>query len=295
MLSFLALAAGFAKVPSAVEPSPAAVPFNIGEAPHPDDLKTCADVASHDACLSALATTCAYSCSGSGEDDNDTLELYMTRTMEAIHNATASFEGAEREAVEAVAIQEMWRSLVARENELPVRMTYSSVTPGSDGAYMDLPYTAVSPRGVDDGCFTSITLRTALTQCLTDPDCAGFSFTKKGLTNPDAVGSGCYYSSGGGCSDTCQYKKDNDCDDGGPGSEYSLCAPGTDCHDCAESGQHGYWCASCPPCTQRAPPADPTPPRRGRVAMTGSRSGGPPPDAASMRRCTAASSRPSRT
>jgi len=35
------------------------------------------------------------------------------------------------------------------------------------------------------------------------------------------------------CSDTCNYASDNDCDDGGPGAEYSLCAHDTDCSDCA--------------------------------------------------------------
>jgi hypothetical protein len=34
------------------------------------------------------------------------------------------------------------------------------------------------------------------------------------------------------CSDRCRYADDGMCDDGGPGSEYSLCAFGTDCADC---------------------------------------------------------------
>merc|ERR1711988_606456 len=38
--------------------------------------------------------------------------------------------------------------------------------------------------------------------------------------------------SGGGCSDTCRYAFDRACDDGGEGSEYSLCDIGTDCEDC---------------------------------------------------------------
>merc|ERR1711988_1854760 len=38
--------------------------------------------------------------------------------------------------------------------------------------------------------------------------------------------------SGGGCSDTCRYAFDRACDDGGEGSEYSLCEIGTDCADC---------------------------------------------------------------
>ena len=40
-----------------------------------------------------------------------------------------------------------------------------------------------------------------------------------------------------GCSDACLFSSDNHCDDGGPGSEWSLCSEGTDCHDCgARSG-----------------------------------------------------------
>ena len=35
------------------------------------------------------------------------------------------------------------------------------------------------------------------------------------------------------CDNTCSHAGDGDCDDGGPGSEYStFCAPGTDCTDC---------------------------------------------------------------
>lgn len=34
------------------------------------------------------------------------------------------------------------------------------------------------------------------------------------------------------CTDTCQHPGDGDCDDGGPGSIYSLCEYGTDCSDC---------------------------------------------------------------
>lgn len=36
------------------------------------------------------------------------------------------------------------------------------------------------------------------------------------------------------CSNTCQYAYDGECDDGGPGSSYSLCDCGTDCSDCGE-------------------------------------------------------------
>lgn len=34
------------------------------------------------------------------------------------------------------------------------------------------------------------------------------------------------------CTDSCGYAGDGDCDDGGPGSDYSLCEYGTDCTDC---------------------------------------------------------------
>ena len=37
---------------------------------------------------------------------------------------------------------------------------------------------------------------------------------------------------GAECIDTCNWASDGDCDDGGPGREYSACAPGTDCTDC---------------------------------------------------------------
>lgn len=34
------------------------------------------------------------------------------------------------------------------------------------------------------------------------------------------------------CSNTCNYPGDGECDDGGVGSDYSVCAFGTDCDDC---------------------------------------------------------------
>jgi len=34
------------------------------------------------------------------------------------------------------------------------------------------------------------------------------------------------------CLDSCPYHSDDDCDDGGRGSEYGLCSACTDCHDC---------------------------------------------------------------
>ena len=43
----------------------------------------------------------------------------------------------------------------------------------------------------------------------------------------------------GVCDNTCSYPGDGDCDDGGPGAQYSACDPGTDCHDCAAGGDWG--------------------------------------------------------
>jgi len=48
------------------------------------------------------------------------------------------------------------------------------------------------------------------------------------------------------CEEDCSWSSDNDCDDGGPGSDYSLCAFGTDCHDCG--------------CRTPFPPSPPLPP-----------------------------------
>lgn len=36
----------------------------------------------------------------------------------------------------------------------------------------------------------------------------------------------------GDCNNTCDYPSDGTCDDGGPGSDYALCALGSDCDDC---------------------------------------------------------------
>ncbi len=44
---------------------------------------------------------------------------------------------------------------------------------------------------------------------------------------------------GPSCEDTCPYANDGECDDGGPGSEYSVCGFGTDCGDCGSRGGGG--------------------------------------------------------
>ena len=43
------------------------------------------------------------------------------------------------------------------------------------------------------------------------------------------------------CSDECAYAGDGECDDGRPGADYSLCAPGSDCQDCGAWA--GWECA----------------------------------------------------
>ena len=55
----------------------------------------------------------------------------------------------------------------------------------------------------------------------------------------------------GACGETCNYASDNDCDDGGPGSEYSSCALGSDCMDCGPRSP-----SPSPP----SPPSQPAPP-----------------------------------
>ena len=47
------------------------------------------------------------------------------------------------------------------------------------------------------------------------------------------------------CENTCEYAFDNECDDGGPGSAYSVCALGTDCSDCGS--RNGAETAGSPP------------------------------------------------
>ena len=46
------------------------------------------------------------------------------------------------------------------------------------------------------------------------------------------------------CDDSCASSHDDDCDDGGPGAEYSLCAAGTDCTDCSSLSTCDDSCAS---------------------------------------------------
>eukprot|EP00966_Prymnesium_polylepis_P177110 4102030-Prymnesium_polylepis.1 len=59
------------------------------------------------------------------------------------------------------------------------------------------------------------------------------------------------------CTDFCRFSSDTDCDDGGPGSEYTLCNFGDDCIDCGpRPARDGALCAPTPP----PPPAPIAPP-----------------------------------
>ena len=51
------------------------------------------------------------------------------------------------------------------------------------------------------------------------------------------------------CDDSCWLSSDGDCDDGGPGSEFSICGGGTDCQDCG--------LPTTPPSLPLPPPAEP--------------------------------------
>jgi len=57
------------------------------------------------------------------------------------------------------------------------------------------------------------------------------SYSNVSLVSSDGGGGG---GGGGGgmCTNTCNYANDGECDDGGPGSQYSVCGLGTDCGDC---------------------------------------------------------------
>lgn len=55
----------------------------------------------------------------------------------------------------------------------------------------------------------------------------GFCYNEAGIEDTDCSDCG-----GCGGSETCNYSRDGDCDDGGPGAEYSICEPRTDAFDC---------------------------------------------------------------
>jgi len=90
------------------------------------------------------------------------------------------------------------------------------------------------------------------------------------------------------CSNKCEYANDNTCDDGGPGSEYTLCASATDCVDCGVRSAI---------VTQlRAPPSAPAATRTSPTTTSSSSSTpsvAPPPHSASRGGGATAASSPS--
>ena len=152
----VARASAFAKLPSETADSSldalvaamsAEVDFDIGAAPHPDQITSCAEVANHKACLGPVKRTCEYSCTGSGADDESQLKADVDLMKEVLHNATASYDGAERDAIEAIALQRLWRTWHNIENE-PVssrEARSSSASTADPLAYMDLQCVAHRP------------------------------------------------------------------------------------------------------------------------------------------------------
>jgi hypothetical protein len=57
------------------------------------------------------------------------------------------------------------------------------------------------------------------------------------------------------CEDTCAWAGDGECDDGGPGSLYAVCAFGSDCTDCGSRNASEE-----PPLPEEPPPDEPPPP-----------------------------------
>jgi hypothetical protein len=79
----------------------------------------------------------------------------------------------------------------------------------------------------------------------------------RGPLDPASVG---FAPSASGCENTCRSSFDRECDDGGPGSMYALCALGTDCNDCGPRPPgHGGAVPPTPMPPTFMPPA-PTPP-----------------------------------
>jgi hypothetical protein len=68
----------------------------------------------------------------------------------------------------------------------------------------------------------------ALVACAAPPaGPAGEKVEAKGLDAPAAD-----WGDSPGCSNTCPYAGDGECDDGGPASDYAVCTLGSDCDDC---------------------------------------------------------------
>ncbi len=53
-----------------------------------------------------------------------------------------------------------------------------------------------------------------------------------GGLSPEGADSGGRGDGSGMCTNTCRTARDGECDDGGPGAIYGICAYGTDCADC---------------------------------------------------------------
>ena len=61
----------------------------------------------------------------------------------------------------------------------------------------------------------------------------------------------------GTCVNSCRFASDGDCDDGGSGHEYSVCAPCTDCRDCGPRAHCDFSGAPPPPSPSPPPPGPP--------------------------------------
>jgi hypothetical protein len=120
-----------------------------------------------------------------------------------------------------------------------------------------------------DGSLCNAACRDKDETCDTDADCCGNNVcapngdsgprlcrpkcTSDAVCSPefcvkDDAGRGACTTSGAGlCNDTCRYAKNGYCEDGGPGTDYSDCALGTDCTDCktARRGGTSYCSDSC--------------------------------------------------
>ena len=65
--------------------------------------------------------------------------------------------------------------------------------------------------------------------CALGTDCADCGLRTPGAAVPPGSNG---VPAANGCDNTCNTSNDNECDDGGPDSLYSVCALGTDCADC---------------------------------------------------------------
>ena len=82
--------------------------------------------------------------------------------------------------------------------------------------------------------------------------------------------SGVSPAAGQSCSNTCNYASDGDCDDGGPGSEFTQCNLGADCRDCGPRSGGGGGNYPPPPSPSPPPPGNyPTSPPFAFRADTG--------------------------